>query len=336
MKTASETSVLWPIELKTKMSDHSKCLGCYLPLEVNEQIENYHKSCSKKLFGTEAPPIVDFGLTELEEMAKQSISKHIGVTGVQQKVSLDLAKNKDDPNHRLMIVGLWGEFILKPATIKFPDMPVVEDATMHMATVAGIKTAKHGLIKLKSGHLAYVTKRFDREKKKKKIAMEDLCQLSEMLTADKYDTSTEKAGKIILKYSSRPGLDAISFFEINVFSFLTGNSDMHLKNFSLIRNELDEVILSPSYDLLATKLLFTEDNEDMALSINGKKIKLKRVDFAVLGRNLKINEKSIENSFSRILKAIPEMKEVIQNSFIKNELKKKYLELIDGRAKLLA
>lgn len=318
------------------MSKHSKCLGCYLPLEENEQIESYHKSCSKKLFGTEAPPIVDFGLTKLEEMAKQSITKHIGVTGVQQKVSLDLAKNKDDPNYRLMIVGLWGDFILKPATDKFPDMPVIEDATMHMATAAGITTAKHGLIKLSSGQLAYVTKRFDRKKKKKKIAMEDLCQLSEMLTADKYDTSTEKAGKIILKYSSRPGLDAITFFEVNVFSFLTGNSDMHLKNFSLIRNELDEVILSPSYDLLSTKLLFTEDKEDTALSINGKKIKLKKVDFAVLGRNLKIHEKSIENSFLRILEAIPEMKKVIQNSFMKTELKKTYLELVDSRAKLLA
>jgi serine/threonine-protein kinase HipA len=318
------------------MSQHSKCLGCYLPLEENEQLESYHKSCSKKLFGTEAPPIVDFGLTELEEMAKQSITKNIGVTGVQQKVSLNLAKNIDDPNHRLMVVGLWGDFILKPATEKFPDMPVIEDATMHMATVAGITTAKHGLIKLNSGQLAYVSKRFDRQKKNKKIAMEDFCQLSEMLTADKYDTSTEKAGKIILKYSSRPGLDAITFFEVNVFSFLTGNSDMHLKNFSLIRNELDEVILSPSYDLLSTKLLFAEDKEDMALSVNGKKIKLKRVDFAVLGRNLKINEKSVENSFSRILNTIPEMKEVIQNSFIRTELKKAYLELIDIRAKLLS
>jgi serine/threonine-protein kinase HipA len=318
------------------MSQHSKCLGCYLPLEENEQLESYHKSCSKKLFGTEAPPIVDFGLTELEEMAKQSITKNIGVTGVQQKVSLNLAKNIDDPNHRLMVVGLWGDFILKPATEKFPDMPVIEDATMHMATVAGITTAKHGLIKLNSGQLAYVSKRFDRQKKNKKIAMEDFCQLSEMLTADKYDTSTEKAGKIILKYSSRPGLDAITFFEVNVFSFLTGNSDMHLKNFSLIRNELDEVILSPSYDLISTKLLFAEDKEDMALSVNGKKIKLKRVDFAVLGRNLKINEKSVENSFSRILNTIPEMKEVIQNSFIRTELKKAYLELIDIRAKLLS
>ena len=318
------------------MSDKKKCLGCYLPLKPSELKENYHQRCSKKLFGTENPPIVDFGTDQLEEMAKLSINNHITVTGVQQKVSLDLEKNKDDPNHRLMIVGLWGNFILKPATKKFPDMPVVEDATMHMATVAGITTAKHGLIKLSSGELAYVTKRFDRAKKKKKTATEDFCQLSEMLTADKYDTSTEKAGKVIWKYSSQPGLDAISFFDINVFTFLTGNSDMHLKNFSLIRNELNEVVLSPAYDLLSTKLLFAEDKEEMALSINGKKTKLKKIDFTVLGNNLKMNHKSIENSFKRLHKAIPKMKEVIHESFMRPELKKTYLALLDSRAKLLA
>ncbi len=318
------------------MSDDQKCLGCYLPLKSSELKENYHKTCSKKLFGTENPPIVDFGTDQLEEMAKSSINNHIGITGVQQKISLDLEKNKDDPNHRLMIVGLWGNFILKPSTNKFPDMPVVEDATMHMATVVGITTAKHGLIKLSSGELAYVTKRFDRRKKKKKTAMEDFCQLSEMLTADKYDTSTEKAGKVIAKYSSQPGLDAISFFDINVFSFLTGNSDMHLKNFSLMRNELNEVVLSPAYDLLSTNLLFAEDKEEMALSINGKKTKLKKIDFTVLGKNLKMNEKSIENSFKRLHNAIPKMKEVIHDSFIRPELKKIYLALLDSRAKLLA
>lgn len=317
------------------MSENQKCLGCYLNLKSSELNGNYHKGCSKKLFGTEQPPIVDFGIDQLEEMAKLAISNHIGVTGVQQKVSLDLGKYKDDPTHRFMIVGMWGNFILKPATKKFPDMPVIEDTTMHMAVVAGINTAKHGLIKLSSGELAYVTKRFDRDKKKKKVAVEDFCQLSEMLTADKYETTAEKAGKVIWKYSSQPGLDAISFFEINIFSFLTGNSDMHLKNFSLIRNKLNEITLSPAYDLLSTKLLFAEDKEDMALSINGKKIKLKKIDFTVLGTNLKINEKSIENSFTRILKVIPEMKEVIRNSFMRTELKKTYLELMDSRAKLL-
>lgn len=321
------------------MTQYQKCLGCYLPLKLSESKDhdhsNYHKKCSKKLFGTENPPIVDFGIDQLEEMAKLSISHHLGVTGVQQKISVDLEKHKEHPNHRLMIVGLWGNFILKPPTNKFPDIAVVEDATMHMAAVAGMTTAIHGLIRLSSGELAYVTKRFDRKKNKKKIAMEDFCQLSEMLAADKYETSTEKAGKVIWKYSSQPGLDAISFFDINLFSFLTGNSDMHLKNFSLIRNELNEIILSPAYDLLSTKLLLAEDREEMALTVNGKKTKLKKIDFIVLGKNLKMNEKSIENSFKRLYKSIPKMKEVIQNSMMRSELQKTYLGLLDSRAKVL-
>jgi len=265
-----------------------------------------------------------------------AIAHHLGLTGVQQKISVDLEKYKGDPSHRLMISGLWGNFILKPPTKIFPDISVVEDATMHMAEIAGITTAKHDLIKLKSGELAYVTKRFDREKNKKKIAMEDFCQLSELLTANKYDSSTEKAGKIILKFASNPGLDAISFFDINIFSFLSGNADMHLKNFSLFQNEDNYIKLSPAYDLLSTKLLLSADKEEMALTVNGKKANLKKSDFVSLGKNLKMNEKSIENSFERILSSIPKMKVIIETSFMSMELKKSYIQLLDRRSSILS
>ncbi len=317
------------------MSKQQKCLGCYQPLDTRAHTDNYHNTCSKKLFGTVKPPLVNFGINELAEMAKLSLRNHLCLTGVQQKISVDLEKHKEDPSHRLMIVGLWGNFILKPPTNQFPDMSVVEDATMHMAEAAGITTAKHGLIELKSGELAYVTKRFDREKNKKKIAMEDFCQLSELLTADKYETSTEKAGKVILKYSANSGLDAIAFFDINIFSFLSGNADMHLKNFSLIKNASGETVLSPAYDLLATKLLLAADKEEMALTVNGKKSKIKKTDFVALGKNLKIGDKSIENSFKRIYEAIPKMKIIIENSFLSVGLKKSFNELLESRAKIL-
>ena len=154
----------------------SKCLGCYQPLKEAPHDDHYHHSCSKKLFSTKNPPSVDFDAGDLEELAKKSISQHLGVTGVQPKISLHIDKKENDPNHRLMIVDLWGNFILKPPTNQFPDMSVMEDATMHMAKVVGLTTAKHGLIQLKSGELAYITKRFDREKKGKKIAVEDFLQ----------------------------------------------------------------------------------------------------------------------------------------------------------------
>lgn len=313
----------------------NRCMGCYQPLEDALRDARYHRACSKKLFGTEIPPAVDFGLQDLEELAKKSISQQLSVTGVQPKLSVRIAKRENDPNHRLMIVDLWGNFILKPSTQKFPDMSVVEDVTMHMAERVGLETAKHGLIRLKSGELAYVTKRFDRPKKGKKIAVEDFCQLSELLTESKYDTSTERAGKIILKYSSQPGLDAVTFFELNLFCFLTGNADMHLKNFSLMRNEAGEMVLSPAYDLLSTRLLMAEDKEEMALTVNGKKAKLKRADFVALGENLRIAEKAIENSFSRLSNKVPALKEVVKNSFLSASLKKRFKSLMDERARVL-
>ncbi|MCE3009535.1 MAG: HipA domain-containing protein [Proteobacteria bacterium] len=313
----------------------NKCLGCYQPLKDAPHDGHYHHSCSKKLFGTENPPAVDFGVNDLEELAKKSISQHLGVTGVQPKISLHIEKKETDPSHRLMIVDLWGNFILKPPTNQFPDMSVVEDATMHMAELVGLETARHGLIQLKSGELAYVTKRFDRPKKGKKIAVEDFCQLSELLTESKYDTSTEKAGKIILKYSSQPGLDAVTFFDLNLFCFVTGNADMHLKNFSLMRNDSGEMVLSPAYDLLSTRLLMAEDKEEVALTINGKKARIKREDFIALGKNLQIPDKAIGNSFARIAKHIPEMKRVIDSSFLNDDMRKLYNKLIDDRAKLL-
>lgn len=312
-----------------------KCLGCYEKLD-KELPGNYHTACSKKLFGTEIPPEINFGLNDLEELAIKSLTNHLGITGVQPKISTQLEKKENDPTHRLMIVEWEGNFILKPPTKQFPQMSVVEDLTMHMAELCGLTVARHGLIKLKTDELAYVTRRFDRPKKGKKIAVEDFCQLSELLTENKYNSSVEKAGKIILKYATNTGLDVGRFFDLILFSYLTGNSDMHLKNFSLMRNDANEILLSPFYDLLATKLLLLEDKEEMALTINGKKNKLKKDDFLVLGKNLSISDKVLEKSFERILKHIPDMKKLIEKSFISKELQEEYCKLIDSRGMVLA
>lgn len=313
----------------------NQCLGCYQLLKDAPHNSHYHHSCSKKLFGTTHSPFADFGAADLEDLARKSISQHLGVTGVQPKISLHIEKKENDPNHRLMIVDLRGNFILKPPTDQFPDMSLIEDATMHMAEAAGLETAKHGLIQLRSGELAFITRRFDRLKKRKKTAVEDFCQLSELLTETKYNTSTEKAGKIILKYSSQPGLDAVNFFDLNLFCYLTGNADMHLKNFSLMRNTAGEMVLSPAYDLLSTRLLMPEDSEEMALTVNGKKAKIKKEDFIALGKNLEIPDRAIENSFARLLRHIPQMKVVLKSSFLSSELKKRYADLLGSRIKIL-
>ena len=226
---------------------------------MNPGIQIFIHTCSRKFFGTQTPPKIDFDLQDIEKLAIKVLGKSISVTGVQQKLSLDTEGKKG--KERLTIVGLWGNYIFKPPSEKFPEMPEIEDLTMHLASFVKMQTAEHSLIRLKSGELGYISKRFDRTKKKK-LHQEDMAQLTGNLTERKYNSSMEKIGKAILQYSEYSGNDVIRLFELTLFSFITGNSDMHLKSFSLLRNEDDEIMLSPAYDLLSTKLLIPLDKEE--------------------------------------------------------------------------
>jgi serine/threonine-protein kinase HipA len=309
----------------------NRCHICYNP--VSSSI--YHKQCLKKIFNTEVEPIIDFNQNDIERLAKQYVKQKMGIPGVQRKLSLDLQKPRkdiDDEPTRLTIVGyLGGGYILKPPTASYPYMPEIEDLTMHLASLAGMRVALHGLIPMSDGQYAYITKRFDR-KGKQKIAVEDCCQLSNKLTENKYKGSIEQLGRLIKHYSSNPGNDAIEFFKLIVFSFLVGNADMHLKNFSLITNDLNNIHLSPYYDLLATKLLIPShlDEEELALPVNGKKSNLRRKDFVILGQNLEIPSNTINYLLENMVSFFPDWMEMIKKSFLSKELKKQFSSLIDG------
>jgi len=306
-----------------------KCLFCYQPLANEDQ--DFHPSCSKKIFGQSTPPALPYTEADLESLAKEVIQSKTAVTGVQAKLSLHITGNeKDEVGKRFTIVGLWGGYILKPPTALYPQLPQVEDVTMHLATIAKIKTAPHSLIRLASGNLAYVTKRIDRAKKRK-LAMEDMCQLTERLTEDKYQGSYEQIGKTIQKYSAISGLDLVNFFELLLFSFLTGNADMHLKNFSLLEQPGLGMILSPAYDMVNTALVNPADDEDMALTLNGKKKKLKKQDFVAAMNTLKVDEKQQQNIFTKMEKARQKWTEQIENSFLTEEFKKQYKQILIER-----
>ncbi len=309
----------------------NKCLYCYQPLSEGEI--DFHTKCSKKFFGVNNPPTLSFGKNDLKGMAQQIIVKSIAVTGVQAKLSLDVEKI-DSKHSRFTVVGLWGNYILKPPTEAYEQLPENEDLTMKLASLCGIKTAEHSLIRLESGELAYLTKRFDRTKKEK-IHVEDLCQLTETLTEHKYRSSMEKVGKTIRKFSTNRGLDILSFFELSIFCFLIGNADMHLKNFSLLKTEQSEIQLSPAYDLLSTKLAIPEDLEEMALTINGKKNRLKRLDFDKFGETLNINEKVRERVYLKFQQEIPQMIALIHLSFLEDSLQDSFQALIIDKAKQL-
>ena len=307
----------------------SICLFCYTPLTEGDR--DFHAVCSKKIFGQNTPPVLPYSEQDLEPLAKEVIQYQTAVTGVQAKLSMHISNSGNESRERkFTIVGLWGGYILKPPSDFFIQLPEVEDVTMHLAQIAKIKTVPHSLIRLQSGNLAYITKRIDRSKKGK-LAMEDMCQLSGRLTEDKYQGSYEQIGKTIQKYSATPGLDIVNFFELLLFSFLSGNGDMHLKNFSLLEQPGIGMTLSPAYDLVNTALVNPTDKEELALSLNGKKRKLNRLDFISAMNTLKLEEKQQKNIFSKMSKAFPKWIEKIDRSFMNKEFKERYKTILAER-----
>jgi serine/threonine-protein kinase HipA len=312
------------------MIKEKKCLFCYEDLKDSE-IE-FHQKCSEKIFGSRKITFLDISFNEIEKLASESINRSLAVPGVQKKLSLEL--NKDKKNPRLTIVGYKGNYILKPPSNEYKELPENEDLTMHLAQIAGIVTSIHSLIRFKSGELAYITKRFDRENNHK-IPVEDMNQLSGNLTADKYHGSVERVSKLINQYCTYNVLEVIKFYKLLVFCFITGNADMHLKNFSIMTEPDGHIKLSPAYDLLSTKLVIPEDNEESALTINGKKRNISINDLKISANTMNIEEKAQLKIFSDIKNSIPIMTSFIKKSFLSEDMKKEYIDLIEEKIKIL-
>lgn len=287
-----------------------------------------HAACIKKFFGTTALPVLDYTTEQLDQLALQIIHDRTSLTGVQPKLSLHL--NEHEATRRLTIVGLWGGYICKPQTPLYELMPEVEDLTMHLAEVAHIDVVPHTLMRMADNTLCYLTRRIDRTPAGEKIAMEDMCQLTERQTEHKYRSSYERIGKAILKYSSMPKMDVTNFFELVLFSWLTGNNDMHLKNFSLYEAS-GKIRLTPAYDLLNAAIINPKDNEELALTLNGRKKKLQREDFITSAISLGIGSMVAERLINKHTKLLPKFNAVIQGSFLSVGLKDKYAELLKER-----
>jgi len=311
----------------------SRCLYCYRELQDGQK--DYHPGCAKKIFGTKIAPSLPYVRNQIKELATEVIRSQTTLTGVQAKLSIDIDKGKRNEPDRFTIVGLWGRYILKPQTDRYRCLPEVEDLTMHLAEAARISVVPHALIRFTDGELCYITRRIDRKEDGSKIAMEDMCQLTERLTEYKYKGSYEKISKTIKKYSSTPKLDIINFWEVVVFSWIVGNSDMHLKNFSLYQNEQHEYMLTPAYDLLSTALVMPEDTEELALTLNGKKRRLHRSDFIKAIVESGVDEKVIDNISKKFIKAIPTWMELIERSFLPQDMQKTFKRLILKRLLIL-
>ena len=309
----------------------NRCFYCYK--ELGEGHKDFHPNCARKFFGTADAPLLEYRREDLDALAAQVIQAQTSLTGVQPKLSLNLHKHKG--SNRLTIVGLWGDFIFKPQTDTYPELPENEDLTMHMAEVARIKVVPHSLIRLADNTLGYITHRIDRTKKGEKIDMEDLCQLTLHPTEYKYKSSCEQIAKTIVAYSSMPKLDLVNFMQVLLFSFITGNNDMHLKNFSLYRpKKLYQ--LTPAYDLLNVAIVNPKDKEELALTLNGKKSRLKLSDFLKASATMGIEENVTMQLIASMKNALPAWVELINNSFLSKDMKEAYLEHIDKRIKALS
>lgn len=313
----------------------SKCLYCYHELE--EGLVDFHPGCARKFFGSKTAPILPYTRNNMAELARQVIRASTSVTGVQAKMSLNVNRGGKNEPAKFTIVGLWGKYIFKPQSTRYPHLPELEDLTMKMAEVAHIRTARHTLIRLADGELGYLTLRMDRGKKNEKISMLDMCQLTNRLTEHKYYGTYQQLAETIKKYSSAPMLDVQRFWELVLFSWMTGNSDMHCKNFSLIDAGNGEYVLSPAYDLLAVLLADPDDTEEMAMSfsVGGKKSGFDRNTFMTAFVESGISVARSEKMIEQMKTHLPKWKELISQSFLPEKMKADYCILLDKRNEAL-
>lgn len=309
-----------------------RCLYCYRPLRAGQT--DFHPACAKRFFGTTTPPELPYSRTEVNELAREVVRRQATVTGVQAKLSLDINPGGRDEPDRLTIVGLWGRYILKPKSDAYPFLPEDEDLTMHLAAAAKINVVPHSLIRFRDGELAYITRRIDRTPGGDKFLMEDACQLSERLTSDKYKSSYERVAKLVVRYSSTPMLDAVNFWEVVLFSWLTGNSDMHLKNFSLLSPARGIYALAPAYDLLNVGLVF-DDPEELALTLDGRKNRITHMNFVNAMAGSGLDAKVIANIFRKMHRAAPQWNAIIEDSFLPPDLQAAYKALLKQRLERL-
>lgn len=299
------------------------CLVCLDPSE-----RDYHPACAKALFGTTRIPKIEVKRAALHSFALAMTGKTT-LPGVQQKISLGYAGDRG----RLQLVAGKGQFILKPQQSAFPEMPQNEHVTMRLADACGIEVPPFGLVRLEDGSLAYLVRRFDRVEGGKKIATEDFCQLGGWFPGHKYDHSTEELVKLVRKYATETLVEVRSFFRRVVFSWWTGNGDMHAKNFSLVAAAGGVHRLSPAYDLVCTRLVIPED--DLALSVLGKKSRLRRDDWLRFGAWCGLPAKAVAS----VLEAIADNSEtalgLIGRSYLPPTMVSAYSELIGERTRAL-
>ena len=311
-----------------------RCLCCYQPLKEGEH--DYHARCAKRFFGQTPAPTLPYTRKDINKLAQVVVESRTTVTGVQAKLSMDIEHDAQGHAQRLTIVGVLGRYIMKPQTEQFERLPEMEDLTMHLAEIARIPTVPHALIRFEDGELNYITRRIDRTDDGRKLPMEDMCQLAGRLTEQKYQGSYEMIAKLIERYSSVPKLDLVNYWEQVLFSWIMGNADMHLKNFSLISEKPGKYVLTPTYDQVSTAIVMPEDTEELALPLNGFQKKLMAMDFVQAMEATGLTEQIAQRMMSRFTALQGQWFTCIDESFISEQQKAQFKDLISLRLTTLS
>ncbi|MFV5685089.1 HipA domain-containing protein [Flavobacterium sp. GB2R13] len=258
-------------------------------------------------------------------------AKKLSIQGVQPKLSAAISI----VDQEFKIVDQFGTYIIKPQNDLFPQLPENEDVTMRMAKVFGLDVPFHGMVYAKDGSLSYFIKRFDRYGKGKKLATEDFAQLTGNTRDTKYRFTMEKLIPVIDEFCSFPAIEKADFFKRILFCYVTGNEDMHLKNFSLITKN-GKTTLTPVYDFLNSTIAVKNPEEEIALTLKGKKNNLKASDFTeyYAKERLQLNDKTVAIILEQMQQAIPKWKELLEISFLSEDMKEKYLNLLATKTQM--
>ena len=303
----------------------SSCAICLLQTEDAE----YHAACIETLFGTSHLPRLNVNLQELYALAAKMAGK-MSISGVQEKVSLTLSKDK----RSLDVTASGGTYILKPEPHRFSSVPQIEHLTMRLASLTSIEVPPFGLMKLSDGALAYVIKRFDRPEDGTKLQVEDFCQLSERRIRDKYQGSAELCVRLLRKHASEPLIEIRKLYNLLLFGWWVGNSDLHLKNISLLTTRDGIRRLSPAYDLVSTRLVLPEDDK-LALPIGGRDTTFTRRKWLDVAEYCEIPEKAAVRLLSDQIDAFAAAKSLIAGSFISDEAKVRFEQILDENTNVL-
>lgn len=315
----------------------------YCPSTLKEGYSTYSPEACRKLFGgKQVSHILDFDSPNNDSADSTDYAEHIGrisLSGVQPKGALVLR----DGLLRKPKEGERGEYILKPAPVSYTLLerkycPANEHLTMQMAAQAyGIETAANALCFFRDGEAAYITKRFDMSPDGSKYPQEDFASLAGLTKVNggsnyKYSMlSYEDCADIIRRYVRAAQVDLLRFFRVVLFNYITLNDDAHLKNFSLIDRGNGDYRLAPAYDLINTSLHLRTPQIfalEKGLFKEGMKMTdthtVDRTDFEEFGRRIGLPDRMVKREIGTFAEESPIALELIERSFLSEELKKSY------------